>query len=395
MLALLVAVALGAVATPGLAQTDAAPLLPSKIQPELPPLLPQKMTTELPAGTPVEPPSSSKSVRPPANATTNVLPPGPDMIGGVLGNRSDGEIWHDIRLGATGSTQADGPSAGNMIQSQGEVWRLLRTERLLPWGARLLLAILVLLVIFRLVRGRIKLKGGRTGRVIPRFSLVERVVHWFMAVLFVLLGVTGLIILFGRPLLIPLIGPEAFAALASASMQGHNLFGPLFILAILALFFTFLRGNFFQLVDLKWLLKGGGFLGGHVSSHRYNFGEKTWFWWATACGIALSLSGLVMLFPDHLPGMLQQAAAQVPPERPLLQLATLVHAIAALAFIAFGLGHMYIGTLGMEGALEGMTRGTVDETWAKEHHDLWYEAHMAEASTDQSAAEVKAAAGEV
>lgn len=340
-------------------------------------------------------PVAAQTVRPPDNATTNILPPGPDMQGGTLGNRSDGEIWHDIRKGRSGDTQDQRAGSGVMIQSQGEDWRLFRLDWLLPIGWKVLAAVLAVLALFRLVRGRIKLKDGRSGRVIPRFSLVERVVHWFVASLFILLGVSGLIILFGRPLLLPLIGPAAFSVLASASMQGHNLFGPIFIVSIAALFFTFARGNGYTWTDIKWVFKAGGLLGGHASSGRYNFGEKTWFWWACLCGLALSLSGLLLLFPDHLPGFLQVAANDTPPERQLLQLASIVHAIAALAFIAFGLGHIYLGTIGMEGALEGMTRGTVDENWAKEHHDLWYEDHMAEASTDSTRAEVRAAAGDV
>jgi formate dehydrogenase subunit gamma len=192
-----------------------------------------------------------------------------------------------------------------------------------------------------------------------------------------------------------LIGADAFGVIASASMQGHNLFGPLFILALLALFVTFVRGNGYRWIDLKWVLKAGGMFGGHASSGRYNFGEKSWFWWATLCGITLSVSGMLMLFPDHLPGLLAQAGTDVPPERFLMQLANLAHGIAAVAFIAFGLGHIYLGTVGMEGALEGMTRGTVDENWAKEHHDLWYEEHLAEATTDVAGAEVKAAAGKI
>ncbi|WP_343079208.1 formate dehydrogenase subunit gamma [Ostreiculturibacter nitratireducens] len=338
---------------------------------------------------------AQSSVRPPESATTSEVPLGPDFRGGVLGNRSDGEIWHDIRLGAEGTATIPDPNAATLIQSQGEDWRLLRLQWVIPYGGQVLLAVLGILAVFFVVRGRIKIKGGRSGRVIPRFSLVERVVHWFTAILFVLLGVSGLIILFGRPLLIPVIGADAFALLASASMQGHNLFGPLFILSIVALFVTFVRGNGYRWVDLKWAFKGGGLLGGHASSGRYNFGEKSWFWWATLCGIALSVSGILMLFPNHLPVFAEQVDPSVPPERALLQIATVVHAVAALAFIAFGMGHIYLGTIGMEGALEGMTRGTVDENWAKEHHDLWYEDHLAAASTDSVRAEVKAAAGDV
>jgi formate dehydrogenase subunit gamma len=157
----------------------------------------------------------------------------------------------------------------------------------------------------------------------------------------------------------------------------------LFAVALTMLFFTFVRGNFFQFVDIKWMLKGGGFFGGHVSSHRYNFGEKTWFWLATLVGLVMAISGVMLLIPWAMPDLYY------------LQVATVLHAIGGVLLVAAALGHIYIGTIGMEGALEGMTRGTVDENWALEHHDLWHEAHIADSTTDISAAEARAAQGEV
>ena len=239
---------------------------------------------------------AQSSVRPPEQATTPA-PLGPDMQGGVLGNKSDSVIWHEIRKGMPGNVTIPDPNAAILIQSQGEDWRLLHNDYISPFGARILAAILAILTVFFAIRGRMKIKSGRSGRVIPRFSLVERVVHWFTATLFVLLGVSGLILLFGRPFLLPLIGPELFGIIASASMQGHNLFGPLFLLAIVSLFVIFVRGNGYRWVDLKWVFKGGGFFGGHASSGRYNFGEKSWFWWASICGLAISVTGMMMLFP--------------------------------------------------------------------------------------------------
>lgn len=337
---------------------------------------------------------AQSSVRPPAGAVT-LAPPGPEMQGGALGNRSDAEVWHDVRKGAAGRVSIPDPNAPTLIQSQGQDWRVFHNDVVKVWGGRIFAGVVVAIVAFFLIRGRIRIKGGRSGRVMPRFSLTERVVHWFMAVLFVLLGVSGLILFLGKDILLPVVGPSVFSLLASASLQGHNLFGPLFVVAIVALFVTFVRGNGFRWVDVVWALKGGGLLGGHASSHRYNFGEKSWFWLASIAGVALSISGILLLFPDHLPGMVAQTTPDAPPARAMMQLANLVHGIAAVGFIAVGLGHIYIGTLGMEGALEGMTRGTVDENWAKEHHDLWYEAHLAESSTDSVGAEVAAAAGKV
>lgn len=349
------------------------------------------------------PPSAqaqNPNVRPPAGAVQNVVPgasdganvrrpggsPALDVVDPTksMGAVYDTDMWKKIREGKSGLVSIHDPLSAQLVQSEGETWRNLRNGPLSTYGAWTLLGVLGIIATYYLVRGRIRIHAGRSGRVIPRFSLTERVVHWFTAGLWLILAISGLVILFGRYVLPPLVGPNVFAAIASASLQGHNLLGPVFIFASLLLFFTFLRGNFFQFVDLKWLLKGGGFLGGHASSYRYNLGEKTWFWWAAVAGIALGVSGVVMLFPDLVQG-----------NRTSLQIANIVHGAVAIGFIAFGIGHIYLATIGMEGALEGMTKGTVDENWAKEHHDLWYEQHKNEATADRTMAEAKAALGRV
>ncbi len=326
-------------------------------------------------------PAAAQNVRPPGNAV-NIYTPENAGPQNTLGQSSQSDYWRALRQGKSGLATS-GKGGGRLIRSDGEEWRFIRNEYILKYSAPVLLGVIVLLALFFIIRGKIRIKSGRSGKVIPRFSLSERVVHWFMACVFVLLGLSGLIIMLGKPLLIPLIGRDAFAIIASAAMQGHNLFGPLFALALIMLFFSFMRGNFFQLVDIKWILKGGGFFGGHVSSHRYNFGEKTWFWVAVLVGLVMSVSGFMLLFPWAIPDLF------------FLQAASVLHAIGAVILIAFALGHIYIGTIGMEGALEGMTRGTVDENWAREHHDLWHEVHTQHTTDDTVSAEARAARGEV
>lgn len=267
-----------------------------------------------------------------------------------------------------------------MFLSKAKVVNGRRGALIVKYGSMILIAIVAIIALYFMLFGRIRIKGGRAGLVIPRFTLIQRVVHWSVALLIVLLSISGLILLVGRDSLIPVMGPEAFAIVASAAMQGHNLFGPLLIPALIAMFVTFVAGNGYRLVDIKWLFKGGGFLGGHASSYKYNFGEKTWFWWAMALGLVVCASGVALLFPEITPG------------RAFLQLANLAHAAAAVGIIAFAIGHIYLGTIGMEGALEGMTRGTVDTNWAKEHHDLWHDEHVMAATTDTTGAEVAAAA---
>jgi formate dehydrogenase subunit gamma len=276
------------------------------------------------------------------------------------GGESVSDMWRQIRRGAQGQVSIPDKRAGVMIQSEGEQWRAIRNGPLSTYGAWILTAVVFAAFAYFVVRGRIRIKAGRSGKWIPRFTLAQRIAHWFVAVLFVLLGLSGLILLYGRYVLTPIIGPEAFAAVASAALQGHNLFGPLFVPALIVMIVSLARGNGYRWVDVMWALKLGGFFGGHASAGRYNFGEKTWFWWSAVVGIVLSVTGVMLDFP--------WAVGEVR----LLQLANLAHGTAAVLFIAGGLGHIYLATIGMEGALEGMVTGAVDANWAKEHHDLWH-----------------------
>ncbi|MHA6326340.1 formate dehydrogenase subunit gamma [Roseivivax sp. CAU 1753] len=279
----------------------------------------------------------------------------------TLGDQSDSDIWRAIRQGAGGIPGSSAVVDGVLINAEGVWWSELRRPDgpLIRYGGFGIAAILVAVALFYLIRGRLRIEGGRSGRMVARFSLVQRVVHWVIASLFLLLGVTGLLLLFGRALLIPLVGKAAFGVIATASMQAHNLFGPIFILSLVALFVFFVRGNVPSRRDIPWIVRAGGLFGGHASSGRYNAGEKAWFWTATLAGIALSASGIVLSFPDDLG------------THDLLHRAELLHAIAAFVFIGFGIGHIYLGTIGTEGAIEGMVTGDVDENWARSHHDLW------------------------
>ncbi len=280
---------------------------------------------------------------------------------GTLGGQSDADVWRAIRQGTSGLPSSSEVVDGVLINADGVWWSELRSPDgpLIKYGGIGIAAIVGAIALFYLIRGRMRIDGGRSGRMVVRFSLAQRVVHWVIAALFLLLGLTGLILLFGRPFLIPLIGKPAFSILATSSMQAHNLFGPIFIVSLTALFFTFVRGNLPSLRDINWVVRAGGLFGGHASSGRYNAGEKAWFWTATLAGIALSTSGIMLSFPDDLG------------THSLLHQAELLHAIAALVFIGFGIGHIYLGTIGTEGAIEGMVNGDVDENWARTHHDLW------------------------
>ncbi len=277
-----------------------------------------------------------------------------------LGPQSQSDYWRGYRGGDPADIVA-AVDSGQAMTTTGQQWRLLRENYIRKYAGWFPVGVIAILALFFLLRGRIRIVAGFSGNTIPRFTINQRVAHWFMAAVFSILALSGLIILLGRPVLLPLFGPQANSILTSAALQGHNLFGPIFILALAWLFVKFIRGNFFQIVDLKWILKLGGMLGGHVSSRQFNFGEKAWFWMVILIGILLSVTGVSLEFP-WLFGDIR-----------ILQASTILHALGAIALISVSLGHIYIGTIGMEGSIDSMLKGEVDENWAKEHHDLWYE----------------------
>jgi formate dehydrogenase subunit gamma len=278
------------------------------------------------------------------------------------------DLWREVRqreAPTVGSTQIQGVDSGVLINVRGEDWRRFRMETLVPVGGMVLGGILGLVALFYLVRGTIRVPGGRSGQRIQRFSEYDRLLHWSTVFLFYFLAITGLVLLYGRLVLIPLLGPEGFAITASACKEGHNLFGPLFLVVLVLLFFQFVRSNIPKWVDVKWLLKGGGLFGGHASAGYFNGGEKVWFWMVTLFGLAICATGFILLFQNFGQGRL------------LMELSHVVHASLALLLIAVSLGHAYIGTLGMEASLESMTTGFVDANWAAAHHDLWMEERKA------------------
>lgn len=270
-------------------------------------------------------------------------------------------LWSAVRGADVGSTQVQGVDSGVLINAYGETWRHFRMNQLIPLGALLMGSVLALIVLFYLVRGPLRIQGGPSGKKIQRFTVFERTTHWFTVSVFWLLALTGLILLYGRFVLIPVLGPEGFGLTASACKEAHNLFGPMFVVAILMLFVTFVKDNFYARGDLTWLLKGGGMLGGgHVSAGRFNAGEKIWFWIAVLGGIVICVTGLILDFAVFGQG------------RVLMELSHVLHSIVALLVITVSFGHIYLGTAGVEGTLGSMTKGHVDEAWARSHHDRWY-----------------------
>lgn len=273
------------------------------------------------------------------------------------------ELWRGVRHAVPGQTQVHSIDSGTLISAEGEQWRQFRMEILTPNSAMILAAVIGLFFVYFLIRGRIRIKAGRSGRVIERYSLAKRWIHWFTAVVFLILMITGLILLFGRWALLPWLGAEAFSATARWSTWAHNFTGPVFVLAVILMFFSYLREALIDFkVDTLWLLRAGGYLGGkHPSAGKINAGQKAWYWSVVIGGALMCITGLALDFPNLVQS------------RDLLRDAYQLHTITGVFLMAFLVVHVYLGSIGTEGALEAMTRGHIDANWAKQHHDLWYE----------------------
>lgn len=273
------------------------------------------------------------------------------------------ELWREVRqrdLPVTGISQVKGVETGVLINSRGDQWARFRIENPVKYAPMVLGAVFFVLLLFYVLRGKVGIEGGLSSRMVLRFTDYERIVHWTLAIVFLFLAITGLILLLGRPLLIPLFGKEFFSLIASASKESHNLFGPIFLVSLLMMLFSFVKRNIYEKGDLTWLLKGGGFIGdGHVSGGFFNMGEKTWYWIVILIGLAISISGLILVSPNFGQG------------RVVMEISHVVHVFGAIILTAVSIGHMYMGSIGTEGSLEGMKSGYVDINWVEAHHDRW------------------------
>ena len=283
-------------------------------------------------------------------------------------------VWREVRSGESNYTSSQGREAGVLIQPQarfpgqenmttaGEAWRNFRNGPITFYGGWLVVLVCAVIAAIYFAMGPVKLHDKPSGRTIERFSLAERWAHWVMGISFCVLGAGGLIMLFGKHVLLPVIGYTLFAWLTSLAKNLHNFVAPLFIVSLLVFIVMYLKDNLPEKGDLAWLANGWKmFKGEHLPSGRFNAGEKLWFWaGVVVLCLIVSISGLILLFPnfDQLRVTMQQASV--------------VHAIASVLVIAAGIGHIYMGTIGVEGAYGNMRDGVTDETWAKEHHDSWY-----------------------
>jgi formate dehydrogenase subunit gamma len=255
-------------------------------------------------------------------------------------------------------------------QPAGRDWRRFH-QVTLPWiGAIAVLGMLAVLVLFYLFRGMVRIEAGRSGRTVVRFNAFERFVHWMTAVCFIVLALSGLNITFGKDLLLPLLGPEAFTGWAQWAKYAHNYLSFPFTIGVVLIFLMWIAGNIPNRTDVEWLKEGGGIVGhGHPPAKRFNAGQKMIYWIVVLGGGAVAITGYLLMFPFWGTSIVGMQTAQV------------IHGVVGVLFVAAMLGHIYIGTIGMEGAFEAMGTGTVDENWAKQHHSLWLEEEKAKGHT--------------
>ena len=330
--------------------------------------------------------ATAQDVRPPKGADLSVV---------ITPQPSDSDSWRQLRHGRNLSVAIDGPNAGVAIQSEGEDWRSIRNGPLSNYGVWGLAGIIVFLAVFFALRRRIRIEAGPSESRIERFNGLERFAHWLTAVTFIILALTGLNMLYGRYVLlgfeipfgsfvlsVPGLPPDLFSALTLAGKYAHNFLAFGFMLGVILIFVLWVRQNIPNKHDIIWLAKGGGMLmkGVHPPAKKFNAGQKIIFWIVVLGGISISFSGIALLFPFQFKvfsgtfELMNNFGTALPTDLTVLQemqLMQLWHAILGLVLIVVIIAHIYIGTLGMEGAFDAMGTGMVDANWAREHHNLW------------------------
>jgi formate dehydrogenase subunit gamma len=251
--------------------------------------------------------------------------------------------------------------AAALIKPGNKGWAALHqgNMRLLAIGS--VVGMLGVLIAFYLIRGRIRIDGGPAGRTILRFDGLERFGHWLTASTFVILSLTGLNLVIGRQVIQPLIGEAGFGTLTAWGKIAHNFLAWPFMAGVALIFLMWVWHNIPAKVDLQWIAQGGGLFSddAHPPARKFNAGQKVIFWATVLGGGALAFTGVMLLFPSWAGG---------PADWQFYQF---LHGVIAAVLAAVIIAHIYIGSVGMEGAFDAMGTGEVDVNWARQHHSLW------------------------
>ena len=317
-----------------------------------------------------------------SNSNTSLAQSKGEVPGKSLGIKSDTDLWRYVRNGNAGTTQMKDELSAVMIQSEGDNWRALRNGPVSMFGGIGLAVIIALLFAFYLYRGKIKVESGLSGDTILRFATLDRFAHWLMAGSFVLLALTGLNILYGRYILIPILGPELFSSITVGGKYIHNYLSFAFMIGLALAFILWVKHNIPTKIDWQWLKMGGGIFkaGMHPPAKKFNAGQKMIFWITMIGGLSVSMSGIALMFPFETSmfsetfALLNIFGLDLPTNLTAMQeqqYNQLWHGVVSLGLMIMIIAHIYIGSVGMEGALDAMNSGKVDRNWAKEHHNLW------------------------
>ncbi|OEF58678.1 formate dehydrogenase subunit gamma [Enterovibrio norvegicus] len=275
------------------------------------------------------------------------------------------DVWRQIRAGEEGYTTSQSPEHGVLINAPGETWFILKEKWMSPAAAVAIFGSIALVIMAYVFVGPLMLSKPRTGKKLKRWSRWDRALHWSMAFTFLTLALSGLMLVYGKHFLKPYVPDALWGGIVMLAKQYHNYIGPLFFILLIFVLLKWWRKSLFNKTDVSWFMKLGGMVGKHKGTHPSagfsNGGEKAIYWLLIVFGAIAAVSGLILDFP-----IFGQTRSD-------MEVSNLVHMVSALILICGFVFHIYIGLFGMEGALEGMVTGEVDETWAKEHHDLWYE----------------------
>jgi formate dehydrogenase subunit gamma len=194
-------------------------------------------------------------------------------------------------------------------------------------------------------------------RTLQRYSFVERLVHWFVALTFIALLLSGLALAYPRlAWLAGLFG-------GGQSMRWlHPVIGAAFSVGVLAMIVLWARDCMFTAQDREWLRRVGRYAKtGHagVDTGRYNAGQKGYFWWAVITGLLLLVTGIPLWFPLRF-------------DLGLLQVMRILHHLLYLLALAGFIIHVYLSTAAFPGTMSGMTSGKVTRAWAAWHHPRWF-----------------------
>jgi formate dehydrogenase subunit gamma len=294
----------------------------------------------------------------------------PSQVNPTASSVQEDKLLQELRR-VQGRISIPDDRASVLIQPAGQEWRQFHQVTLQWIGAIAILGMLLVLVIFYLWRGMVRIQAGRSGRTVVRFNGFERFIHWMTAACFVVLAISGLNITFGKSLLLPLMSPEAFTGWSQWLKYAHNYLSFPFTLGVIVIFLMWIGGNIPNRTDAAWIRDGGGLFNPnkHPPAYRFNAGQKVIYWIVVIGGAAVAITGYILMFPFY--GDITVAG---------MQTAQVVHGIVAVLFIAVMLAHIYIGSIGMEGAFEAMGSGEVDVNWAREHHRLWVDEELSGAA---------------